>query len=147
MVSHAIFAATQRRKQSETPGEESTEEKERLRVETARLQGLQSSLEAERTALQKRVDDELRMLQDRTRTFEETSRRAHEDRRVQEASVHEAQRKLEAERNEFASYISASSRAAEDSLANLRAEEARLNAIRDELSRERAAFDQRKFEI
>ena len=107
---------------------------------------MQMSLDAERSAFQKRVDEELSMLKVRSKSMEADGRRALENGRVELNSIEDSKRKLEAERAEFASYINASSRAADDTLNNLRAEELRLNTIRDELARERAAFEQRKFD-
>jgi hypothetical protein len=125
---------------------DSIQEKERMRQEHTRLQAMQESLDAERTALQKRVDDELNMLQSRASMVETDTRRASEDKRVMDNSLVEQKRKLEAERAEFAAYIASSSRNAENTVAELRAEEERLNSIRTEIGRERASFEHRKNE-
>jgi len=120
------------------------EERERLRMEHRRIEALQESVESERRAIQERASAEMTELRRKMSMMEEREREHTMKRAEEQADLNEMKRKLEADRKEFAAYVSSNVKAAEQGAVRLKEEENRLNRLRSEISQERNALERSK---
>lgn len=120
------------------------EDKDRLRMEHIRLQSIQTALESDRAAFQRRVEDETVEISRKSKELHIEALRVAEEKRLALRDVEEERFRLEEAKSEFATRVTASTRAVESSVARLKDEEARLTAIKEELQKERIIFQQRK---
>ena len=120
------------------------EDKDRLRMEHIRLQSIQTALESDRAAFQRRVEDETAEISRKSKELHIEALRVAEEKRLALRDVEEERFRLEEAKSEFATRVTASTRAVESSVARLKDEEARLTAIKEELQKERIIFQQRK---
>jgi len=123
---------------------QSGEEKERLRMEHARLQTMQSSLEAERTALHARAQEENASIKHRLLELEGASRKVVEEKQAAAQDIAEGRRKFEADKADFAAFARNSTKSAELGFSRLKDEEVRLIKIREDVAAEKHLLEQRK---
>lgn len=124
---------------------QTNEEKERLRQEHQRLQGLHSALENERAELNSRAREERVAVQQRRDELEHEAQSISTARAIFEEERLRIIKKLDSDRAEFATYVKAQTRAAEAGFAQLKEEEERLHKIRDGLVTEKNDLEQRRF--
>ncbi|CAE7570504.1 unnamed protein product, partial [Symbiodinium microadriaticum] len=111
-----------------------------------RLEAMYSNLEAERMALQDRTTEELTDMKRKVALAEEKAHADMKHRAEQQAELNEIRRKLEADKKEFAVYVSTNVKSAEHSAEQLKLEEERLGQLRAEIVREKAILAKNKEE-
>ena len=123
---------------------QSADDRERLRMESARLQTMQNALESERHALHIRVEEENSEFQRKLEEVKRDSLRVDEERRINMKEVEKEKARLEENKNELAIRVATSTRSVEDSVAKLQEEEKRLMAMRNDLHKEKILFEQNR---
>ena len=119
------------------------EEKERLKQENDRLLARQTALEAEKTSLQQRNADELAYIKQRGKEVELELLKFTQERQAHFDALAEQQRKLDGERNEYATHLASSRSALEARERRLKDEEGRIWRLREECQAERNALEDR----
>jgi hypothetical protein len=120
------------------------EDKDRLRMEHMRLQSIQTALESDRAAFQRRVEDETAEISRKSKELHIEFLRVTEEKRHSLKDVEDERLRLEEAKSEFSMRVATSTRAVESSVARLKDEEARLTAMKEELRKEQVIFQQRK---
>lgn len=113
-----------------------SEERERLKYEHRRLEMAQSSLDAERKAHQLRVQEETDEHKKKVAAFNSQTRAKELELQQRMKELEDASCKLEVDKESFRSHVLQSVKSSEDGLKKLKAEEARIIALKDELRRE-----------
>ena len=123
---------------------QAAEERERLRQEHQRLLSMQQSLEAERTTLRTRAKEELAEVSRAKEEARNLMYRAEEEKERLLEDISEQRQKLEAERQEFARYVSNSTKASEKATFRLKEEEERIRLMREEVMDQQNALAQQR---
>ena len=123
---------------------QSSEDKDRLRMEHVRLQSMQTSLENDKATFNRRMEEESESIHRKLQELQHESRRVSEERRASLKEVADDRARVEEQKIDFTNHVASSTRAVETGVGRLREEEKRLTALRADLHRERLVFEQHR---
>lgn len=126
---------------------QSSDEKDRLRMEHQRLQFMQSALESEKNTTRTKAAEDTVLWKKKWADLEAEARKLNDNKLIEAEENSKLRGKLDADRAEFSSYVKVATKSVELGTVSLKEEEERLARLRDDLASDRTLLEQRKISV